>query len=62
MKQLYKLLRRVVLSFGLLYAYNIFMQQYEIPIPINLITVPFVTIFSIPGFIGLIIFYLINYR
>ncbi|MBQ3475722.1 MAG: pro-sigmaK processing inhibitor BofA family protein [Bacilli bacterium] len=62
MKQLYRLLRRVVLSFGLLYAYNIFMHQYELPIPINLITVPFVTVFSIPGFIGLIIFYLINFR
>ena len=62
MKLFYKIIRRVVVSFGLLYAYNIFMNQYGLPIPINIFTVSFTIVFGVPGFIGLIVFYLINFR
>ena len=57
-----KIFKKVVFSFGVLYAYNILMQQYNIPIPINIITVVILTFFDFPGFIGLILFYLINFR
>ena len=61
MKYLYRLIKRIIISFGLLYAYNIVMQSFNIPIPINYITLLFTTILGIPGFIGLIVFYLINF-
>ena len=61
MKYLYKLLKKVLISFGLLYSYNLLMGQYNVPIPINIITIAITTILGIPGFIGLVIFYLINY-
>ena len=61
MKYLFQLLKKVVVSFGLLYAYNILMQSFNLPIPINLITVIVTTILGIPGFIGLIVFFLINF-
>ncbi|MBR3116565.1 MAG: pro-sigmaK processing inhibitor BofA family protein [Bacilli bacterium] len=62
MKLLYKIFRRAVVSLGILYAYNIFMNQYNLPVPINIITIIITSILGIPGFIGLIIFYLINFR
>lgn len=61
MKYLTKLLRKVVICFGILYAYNILMEHFNLPIPINIYTIGITTILGIPGFIGLIIFYLINY-
>ena len=61
MKYLYKLIKKVIVSFGILYAYNMLMNQFNLPIPINIFTLGITTILGIPGFIGLIIFYLINY-
>ena len=61
MRYLYKLFKRVVISFGILYAYNILMQSFNLPIPINIFTISISTILGVPGFIGLIIFYLINF-
>lgn len=62
MRYLYRIIRSIIISFGLLYAYNIFMNQFDLPIPINIYTISFTTIFGIPGFIGLIMFYIINFR
>ncbi len=61
MKYLTKLFRRLVVSFGILYAYNILMSHFNLPIPINVWTIGISTILGIPGFIGLIVFYLINF-
>lgn len=61
MKYLYKLFRRLVVSFGILYAYNILMNHFNLPIPINFYTLGITTLFGIPGFLGLIVFYLINF-
>ncbi len=61
MKFLFKTIRKLSISIGLLYSYNIFMSQYNIPIPINIFTISITFILGIPGFIGLIIFYLINF-
>jgi len=62
MRFIYRLSKRVVFSFGIIYAYNMIMQQYNIPIPFNVSTIGFTTILGIPGFLGLIIFYFINFR
>lgn len=61
MKYLFKLFKKIVLSFGILYAYNLLMTNFNLPIPINIWTIGITTILGIPGFIGLIIFYLINF-
>ena len=61
MKYLFKLFKKIVLSFGILYAYNLLMTNFNLPIPINIYTLSITTILGIPGFIGLIIFYLINF-
>lgn len=61
MKYLTKLFRRLVVGFGILYAYNILMSHFNLPIPINVWTIGISTILGIPGFIGLIVFYLINF-
>ena len=59
---IYKVFRKLVLSFGLLYAYNMLMNQYNLPIPINICNISITTILGFPGFIGLIIFYILNFR
>ncbi|MBQ1495779.1 MAG: pro-sigmaK processing inhibitor BofA family protein [Bacilli bacterium] len=61
MKLLFKIIKKVSVSIGLLYSYNIFMSQYNIPIPINIYTIAITYVLGIPGFIGLILFYLINF-
>lgn len=61
MKYLVKLFRRLIVGFGLLYAYNILMGHFNLPVPINIYSIGITTILGIPGFIGLIIFYLINF-
>lgn len=61
MKFLYKIFKKIVVSFGILYTYNILMSQYEIPVPINIITITITSFFGIPGFVGLVLFFLINF-
>ena len=61
MKRIFKILKKIVFSFGILYAYNILMQSYNLPIPINIYTILIVSILGIPGFLGLIVFYMINF-
>lgn len=61
MKYLTKLFKRLIVSIGILYAYNILMNHFNLPLPINLWTISITTILGIPGFIGLIVFYLFNF-
>ena len=61
MKYLVKLFRKLIVSFGILYAYNMLMGHFNLPVPINIYSIGITTILGIPGFIGLIIFYLINF-
>ena len=58
---LIKIVKRVSLSLGLLYGYNLLMGSFNIPLPINIINIITTTILGIPGFIGLIVFYMINF-
>jgi len=61
MELLFKIIKRISLSLGILYGYNILLHSFNIPIPINFITIGITTILEIPGFIGLIVFYMINF-
>jgi hypothetical protein len=62
MKLIFKIIKKFILSISILYLYNIFMQNYNIPIPINIYTIGILMIFEVPGFIGLILLFFINFR
>ena len=53
-KFLIKMLKKVVISIMFLYGYNF--------IPINIITVIILSLFDTTGFLGLVGFYLLNFR
>lgn len=59
-KKLYKLLRQLSISFLMLYGYNI-LVPFRAIIPINIITIFLITIFSYPALITLIIIKLLMY-
>ena len=42
MKFLFKIIKKLSLSFGILYGYNLLMQSFNLPIPINIITLAIV--------------------
>ena len=58
--KLFKMLKKFIMSFFMLYGYNVIVPATAI-IPINLVTVSLITIFSIPAFIFLIIIRLVVY-
>lgn len=60
LKKIYKIMRKLSLSFLMLYGYNI-LVPYRAIIPINLITVLLLTIFSYPALLMLIIVKLLIY-
>lgn len=60
MKKIKTILKRILISFFMLYSYNILVPSAAF-IPINLITLSVLTIFDVPGLIFLIIIRLIIY-
>lgn len=58
-KKIYKLMKKLVLSFVMLYLFNYFLSSLQIFIPINLITLLTVTFLGIPGLSSLIILFFI---
>ena len=60
LSKLLKILKKFIMSFFMLYGYNVIVPATAI-IPINLITVLIITIFSVPAFIFLIVIRLIVY-
>ncbi len=60
LNKLFKIFKKFIMSFFMLYGYNVIVPMAAI-IPINLVTVSLITIFSIPAFIFLIIIRLIVY-
>ena len=48
-KKMFKLLKQLILSFFLLYSFNMIMSGFNFFIPINLFTVITTTIFGFPG-------------
>ena len=61
-KKILKIVKRLVLSIVVLYGYNMAMQSFNLNIPINIYTIAIVTIFDGFGFLGLLSFYLLNFR
>lgn len=61
-KSIFKLLKRITLSIALLFSYNMVTSKFNLTIPINIYTISILTFFKTPGFISLILFYILNYR
>ena len=60
LKKLYKFLKNIVISFFMLYSYNVLVPAKAI-IPINIITVLLMTLFKLPALLILIIIKILIY-
>lgn len=60
MKYIVKIIKKLILSFLLLFCYNLFLNSFELSIPINFITLTIILFLDIPGIIGLFIFQIIS--
>ena len=59
MKKLGILIRKVIISFLVLYAFNILVNSLNIVIPLNAITVSIVAILGMPGLLSLVALFFI---
>lgn len=50
-----KLVKKIILSFFLIYSFNIISVNFNLIIPINIITIGIITLFDIPGMISLFV-------
>lgn len=55
MKNIFKFIKRIIMSFCLLYTFNLITSKIGFYIPINIITLTIVTIIDFPGILLLII-------
>lgn len=60
MKKVFEILKKVVLSFVILYSYNLIAVNFNMVIPINLFTVLIVSILGAPALLALILFKITN--
>lgn len=56
-----KILKKIIIGLVLLFGYNTFLSSLNVMIPINVFTIIFASLFDVPGIIGLIMLYLINF-
>ena len=61
-KSIFKFLKKIVLSITLLFSYNMVTYKFNLTIPINIYTILITSFLGTPGFIGLILFYILNFR
>ena len=61
LKFIFKIIKRVVISSFLLYAYNLIVQPIGLIIPINLFTIGALTILGIPALLALIFIMVLIY-
>jgi len=54
MKKFFKLIKKVIYGFLLIYSFNLVLQPLDINIPLNFITVGAVSLFGISAFLSLI--------
>ena len=54
--KIFKLMKKIVMAAVLLYTYNQFAVSFNAIIPINFVTIAFVSILGIPAMVGLILF------
>ncbi|MBO6195036.1 MAG: pro-sigmaK processing inhibitor BofA family protein [Bacilli bacterium] len=61
-KNIINIIKKIIISIIVLYGYNMATQSFNLNIPINIFTVLIVTLFDGSGFLGLVAFYLVNFR
>ena len=55
MKLIFKVVKKVVFAFLLLYGFNLLYGTFKINVPINLYTIGITTVLGFPGFCGIIL-------
>lgn len=60
-KFIFKIIKRIVISSFLLYAYNLLVQPIGLIIPINIFTVGALTILGVPALLSLIFIMVLIY-
>lgn len=61
-KTIIKIIKKLIISILVLYGYNLATQSFNLNIPINIYTVSIIALFDGCGFLGLVAFYLLNFR
>ena len=61
-KGILRLIKKIILSILALYGYNLITQSFNLNIPINIFTILIVSVFDGLGFLGLVSFYILNFR
>ena len=59
MKKIFEILKQVILSFIILYSYNLIAVNFNMMIPINVVTVLAVSFLRLPALIAIILFKII---
>lgn len=54
MKHIYKITKRIIFAFAILYGFNIMMESLKLFIPINIYTVSSVAVLGFPGLFVLV--------
>ena len=61
LKFIFKIIKRLIISFFLLYAYNLIVQPIGMIIPINVFTISAVTALGVPALLALIFIMVLIY-
>ena len=56
MKNVLRLIKKVILSFVILYTYNLIAVNFNMVIPINIVTIGLITFVGTPSLLALILF------
>ena len=54
MSKLFVFFKKIIISAFFIYGYNVFAQNLNLIIPLNVFTISYVTFFGVPGLISLI--------
>lgn len=55
MKKVMMLVKRIIMSFFVLYGYNLIAANFNMVIPINIITIGLLTILGVPSLLALLL-------
>ena len=56
MNKIIDVIKRIVMSFFVLYGYNLIAVNFDLVIPINIATIGLITILGVPSLIALLLF------
>lgn len=59
LKKILRILKKIIVSVFLLYAVSLILNPLDIVLPINLLTISFVTVLGIPAILSLILIFVI---